>query len=141
MVIYLPIQVTGSTTILEPSVPTSLTINLPAQVGSGEPFTISGVLTRNDTGAPLPGETILISRFGVAPISTTTNSNGQYSTQTSITTPGTYEYTASFGGATRAGLTLNQTSAKARLRTGALSIRTPRLLAAPFAIGLLLLKA
>lgn len=62
--------------------------------------TISGVLTRVDMGAGLPGKAVNLYRNGVLVASATTGMSpvGQYSFVDTLTSPGTFEYYAEFLG-------------------------------------------
>ena len=77
---------------------TTLTINAPSGVIEGDPFSVTGMLTRNDTGARLPGETLSISVDGIPISSGQTNATGSYSFIVTIFIQGDHDITVSYSG-------------------------------------------
>lgn len=75
---------------------TSLTIEAPKSVVVNESFTVSGKLTRVDTGEGIPNQPINIYYDTSKIASTTTTSNGTYSTSCAIPKPGTFTLKAEF---------------------------------------------
>jgi len=102
----------GSTTTINPStsniisvsvgaasVASTLTISGPTSAVAGTAFTVSGKLTRNDTGAGVASQIIQLLRNGAASTTATTASDGTYSMSVTETAAGTDTYQASFAGA------------------------------------------
>lgn len=77
----------------------------PTSINTGQNLSFSGTLTRTDTGAGLPGQTIIIESSSnngstwSASMTTTTGSGGSYSGSGSFTTAGTYLMRGRFAGA------------------------------------------
>ena len=112
MVNYLPQTATRTITVITLEVGTTLTITAPSEVVQGGAFGISGYLTRNDTGAGIPGATVTLSYNGTLLGSDTTSIEGHYLfTGAIIPEPGTFILTASFAGSTRPGLILGSSQA------------------------------
>lgn len=80
------------------AIETALTISAPDTVERNEAFTVSGVLTRVDTGAGLSGETVNLTYNGATLGSTTTATDGSYSFDVSIPDTGSYTLKAEFPG-------------------------------------------
>jgi len=112
MVNYLPSQATTQITVSALEVATSLTISAPANVVQGQSFPISGILTRNDTGFPIPNAQINVLYNGTPIGSGTTGVDGDYLITGSIPAMGTFTLTANFAGATMPGLRLLPSMAK-----------------------------
>ncbi|MBA7672102.1 hypothetical protein ES703_80274 [subsurface metagenome] len=77
---------------------TSLTISAPSTVEVDEPFTISGKLTRVDTGAGIAGVYVYLSYNGVGPAGALTGADGSYHGDATIRAPGIYTLKAEFAG-------------------------------------------
>lgn len=93
----------------------SLTLS-PSTASPGQTISYSGKLTRNDTGAGVPSETISISHpSGTA--TKTTDSSGNYSGTFSAPSEGSYTIVASFGG----NPSLAASSALSRIQIGVVS--------------------
>ena len=118
MVQYLSSFATRTITVLTAEVGTTLTIIAPASTIQGQPFMIEGVLARGDTGAPLLGESIVLSYNG-NPLGTTLTraieASVKYQAVVQIDEVGDYTLRADFVGSTRAGLTLGASGAFTRI--------------------------
>lgn len=83
-------------------IPTSITITAPSSVSVGQAFTVSGRLTRNDTGAGIAGQTIYL-YFDASALGHTvpvTDASGYYSCpDAAIVSAGSYTLKAEFLGA------------------------------------------
>lgn len=124
MVRLLPQSASQTITVLISETSTKLTISAPAQAIEGQPFTINGVLTRDDTGAGINGQTVKITYNGVviANVVTTLDPtgliNGFYEAYATIDVPGNYTLRAEFFGAEVAGLILSPSSITRGIGTG-----------------------
>ncbi len=118
----------------EPSIQTTLTIEAPPLVDPGQTFNITGILTRNDTGAPIPNQTINLTYNGSNLGSTTTGIDGDYLKQASIPTEGVYTLKAEYPGT--AGYAAS--SKTIRMGVGVPLIKTPYIALAPIVTGLAL---
>jgi len=99
MVTYLPSSAQALITVEEAEVATELTISAPFSVVEGESFSVSGKLTRVDTGEGLSGQPINV-YVGTQFVSGgTTDGNGNYSCDVSIAETGSYTLEAEFEGA------------------------------------------
>lgn len=137
MVNFLPSQATTTITVTVLDVATNLTISAPASVIQGQLFTISGQLTRADTGAALVGETILVSYNGQMRGSPVTDVQGAYTLNTLIPEAGSFTLMANFEGSTRPGLTLLPSQAPRGVGVSLLSEQVIlALLAASVGLGL-----
>ena len=90
---------TISVTVSAASVASTLTISGPTTAVTGTAFTVSGKLTRNDTGAGVASQIIQLLRNGTASTTATTASDGTYSMSVTEAAAGTDTYQASFAGA------------------------------------------
>lgn len=111
MVNYLPSTATRAITVLAAEVGTTLTISAPDSVIQGVAFNISGILIRNDTGAPIPNALISILYNGTPVGSGNTGIDGDYLITGTIPVAGTFTLTANFAGMTVPGLALSPSSA------------------------------
>jgi len=84
--------------ITVPLIDTALTISAPAEVYVNETFSITGRLTRVDTGEGIPDQTVELSYNDTSIGSVTTGSDGSYSATASIPTAGTYTLKAYYPG-------------------------------------------
>lgn len=116
MVTYVSSYAQTPITVLPLEVGTTITITAPASVVQGTPFTVSGRLTRNDTGAGIPGQTVYLeydtTPIGMPPV---TDAGGYYSMTAQIDEVGSWYLTIGFYGATVEGLTLGPSSASMRI--------------------------
>ena len=120
---YLPTTAQTTINILPLEVGTSLTISAPPSAIEGQPFNVTGMLTRDDTGAGLPGETISPSYNGVTLADVQTQADGSYSFTMSIAEAGSFTLTVGFAGSTRPGLRLGPSVARATI--GAMATLIP----------------
>jgi len=86
-------------TIVWNKAPTKLTYNGATTSDYHDPATVSAILTRSDTGAPVPGAVVTFTLTGDPPCSGTTDATGLASCIITPNQPaGTYPLTASFAG-------------------------------------------
>ena len=83
----------------QPDVETMITISAPSSVEEAAAFPVTGRLTREDTGAGLPGQTIHFYIDGYHEALGTTDSGGYYEFTVTINARGSHTLTAGFGGA------------------------------------------
>ena len=135
---YLPASASVSFDIVAPDVETRLTIfaRLEPPTRPGETFTISGNLSRQDTLRAISGATIPVSYNGVNVGTAVTDSNGQYSINTSIPATGTYTLRATFAGMPIPGAILAASKASFQQTIGVLA--EPMLILASLVTGLVL---
>lgn len=115
LVNYLPSQATKNITVTSLDAATNLTITAPSTIPQGQPFIVSGVLKRSDTGSPLAGEEISLSYNGTSLGTTQTQDQEgsiKYQIQVQIDTVGTFTLRANFAGSTRPGLVLRPSMAQ-----------------------------
>ncbi len=124
MVIFNPSSQAITVNVLDVSVNTIITLTQdpPGDVPSGVGVAIHVNLSRADTGAGIPGVTILGYRDGGLMPPRTTDSNGNVRQGLGAMTPGSHTYEARFQGATVAGLTFGPSSARISTRVGILDL-------------------
>jgi len=98
MVRYLPSEASVTVQVVYLEIATNLTASAPSQVVQGEEFTISGQLTRADTGEGLGGMTIELYVGTTLLATTTTDSGGYYTFRVVENRVGTFTYTVKFPG-------------------------------------------
>ena len=130
MSVLLPSSATRNISILAPDVATTLTISAPTSRNAGTGFNITGILTRNDTGGPVPNASIELSYDGTVIGTVTTGIDGDYIRFLNIQTPGTYSLNASFAGGTG----FSASMATRNISVGIIESLTPLLI--PIAIGI-----
>jgi hypothetical protein len=91
--------ISNPSTIVWNKAPTKLTYNGATTSDYHDPATVSAILTRSDTTAPIPGATVTFTLTGEPPCSGTTDAAGMASCIVTPNQPaGTYPLTASFAG-------------------------------------------
>ncbi len=83
-------------------VTTSITISAPSSVLEATPFTVSGRLTRADTGEGMANQPVMLDLDGVILAGANTDTSGNYAFDTVIDAPGIYTLTVTFSGLTLA---------------------------------------
>ena len=117
MVNYLASSAQTTILITVKEVSTSLTVSAPASAEQGAFFMVSGILTRDDTGVPIPNAVIDL-RYNGSPLgSAVTGVDGDYLASVKIDASGSFTITANFAGMEVVGLTLLPSSAVGRIST------------------------
>jgi 3D (Asp-Asp-Asp) domain-containing protein len=89
---------TVSVAVAAPTIETSLTIEAPGRIMKGQAFTVSGVLTRKDTGTGISNQKIDIYYNRTKIGEGFTDANGRYEASVSIPASGSFTLKAEFPG-------------------------------------------
>ena len=89
-----------SVTVSAAAVASTLTASCPATATTGTAFSVTGKLTRNDTGAGVPNMTVQLQQNGVniGGKTATTAADGTYTISMTETAAGTFQMDTTFAG-------------------------------------------